>query len=93
MKRMFKIHGIPVTFSRSILGWTAVLGPFYSIHVKKVGNTWFAYRHMGKEYIGKGLTATAAILQAKEHYDALQTERRARIEAALEMLATTVVRP
>lgn len=69
MNRVWKLHGIPTTFSRSIVGWVGVLGPFYAIHVRQVGKWWFAFRPRGQEYIGKGCTATAAILQAKAYYD------------------------
>ena len=83
MRRSMKIDGDYVRFSRSLVGWVAVLGEGYAIHIKQVGKVWVVRRPYALEPICTAVTLYGAYRRAKVHYRHLQEESKQRIAAKL----------
>lgn len=81
MRRTVWIDGFPVSFSRSIVGWVAVIGEAYAIHIRKPEGSsyWFVKRPFALEPIAKGITLTEAFRNARTRYNDERAEAHARI--------------
>lgn len=82
MHRSCEVDGVCISFKRSIIGWVACLGADYFVYFRQPikGGVWVARRPVAQENICHAESLIACVKLAIRHYQAIEAERKARMD-------------